>query len=76
MSCQPGHISQVHKRSLRTVFRATSTLFGYGQCPELQKKVEKRILIIMEESVLLFKNGNSGVMCGQFLFRLRFSGLS
>lgn len=67
---------QVHKRFPMTLFRATSTSFGNGQCPKLQKKVEKRILIIMEGSVLLFKNGNWGVIVGQFLFRLRFSCLS
>lgn len=59
-----------------TLKRATSTSFGNGQCPKLQKEVEKGILIIMEGSVLLFKNGNSSVIGGQFLFRLRFSGLS
>lgn len=64
MSCQPGHISPVHKGSLRAVFRATSTSFGDGQCPKLQQNVEKRILIVMEGSVLLFKNRNSGRMRG------------
>lgn len=63
MTYQPGHISPVLQGFLKTVFRATSTLFGYGQCPTLQKKVAKRILVIMEESVLLFKSGNSDVMC-------------
>lgn len=63
MFCQRGYINQVHKGSLRTGFRKTSTSFGYGQCLKLHKKVEKRILIVMERSVLLFKNGNSGVMC-------------
>lgn len=63
-SCQPGHSSPVHRGSLRTVLRATSASFGDGQCPKLQQKIEKRILIVMEVSILLFKNRNSGGMCG------------